>query len=171
MEHASGGDRLARIRAIVDRVAAARGLEVFDLQFRRESRGWVLRIYLDRPGAAVHPGRAGGGEGDGVTLEDCQRVSEEAGTILDVEDVVGHRYVLEVSSPGLDRPLRHADDYRRFVGCLARIVVHEAIDGQKHLRGRLQGVEGDEVLVGDDRGRTRRVPLPLIARAQLEVEF
>jgi ribosome maturation factor RimP len=171
VEPASAEDRQARIRAVADRVAASRGLEVFDLQFRRESRGWTLRIYLDRPGAPVHVGRAGSGEGDGVTLEDCARVSEEVGTILDVEDVIGHRYILEVSSPGLDRPLRHADDYRRFAGCLAKIVLREALDGQKHLRGRLGGVEADEVLVVDQGGRTRRVPLAAIAHGQLEVEF
>jgi ribosome maturation factor RimP len=163
--------RSARIRAAAERVARSRGLEVFDLQFRRESHGWMLRVFLDKPGAPVHPGRAGAVVGDGVTIEDCQRVSDDLGTLLDVEDVVGHRYTLEVSSPGLDRPLRNAGDYQRFAGCLAKIVLTEAVDGQKHLAGRLGGVEGGDVLLADAKQRVRRIPLALISRARLEVEF
>jgi ribosome maturation factor RimP len=163
--------RVERIRAAADRVAQSRGLEVFDLVFRRESHGWVVRVYLDKPGAPVHAGRAGSAVGDGVTIEDCQRVSEDLGTLLDVEDVVGHHYTLEVSSPGLDRPLRQADDYQRFAGCLAKIVLTEAVDGQKHLAGRLGGIEGGDVLLADAKQRVRRIPLALISRARLEVEF
>ncbi len=159
-----------RIRAVVDRVVGSLGLEVFDLQYRRESRGWTLRVYLDKPGSAVFPGKAGTVAGDGVTIDDCQRVSQDLGTVLDVEDVIGHHYVLEVSSPGLDRPLRHEDDYRRFTGCLAKIVLAEAVDGQKHLAGRLAGVEGGDVLVAEGT-RVHRVPLALISRGRLEVEF
>ena len=80
--------RLERIRAIADRVARSRGLEVFDVQFRREAHGWTLRIYLDKPNAPVPAGRAGTIEGEGVTIDDCQFVSTEVGTLLDVEDVV-----------------------------------------------------------------------------------
>ena len=171
MDSATEPGRIEKIRAIAERVARSRGLEVFDLQFRREVQGWVLRIYLDKPGAPVVAGRAGSAVGDGVNIDDCREVSYEVGTLLDVEDVVGHRYTLEVSSPGLDRPLRGADDYRRFAGCLAKIVLTEAVNGQKHLGGRLQGLENDEVLVADVKGRVQRVPLRLIARARLEVEF
>ncbi len=161
-----GTSRVERIRAIAERVAAPRGLEVFDVQYRRESVGWVLRVILDRLPSS--PGSTGGLEG--VTVEDCQRVSEEVGTILDVEDPIDHAYTLEVTSPGLDRPLRHADDFRRFAGQLAKVVVTEAIEGQKHFRGRLRGVEGDDLLLEAD-GRVVRIPLAAIARARLEVEF
>jgi ribosome maturation factor RimP len=172
MGQVSAADTQGKVRAIAERVAASRGLEIFDVLFRREPRGWVLRIYLDKPGAPVRSGRAGGGvAGESVTIEDCQGVSNEVSAILDVEDVVGVKFVLEVSSPGLDRPLRRLDDYRRFAGCLAKLVLSRAVDGQMHLRGRLQGVENDEVLVVDDRGRPRRVPFAVIVRAQLEVEF
>ena len=171
MDSATEPGRIEKIRAIAERVARSRGLEVFDLLFRREVQGWVLRIFLDKPGATVVAGRAGSTVGDGVTIDDCREVSYEVGTLLDVEDVVGHRYTLEVSSPGLDRPLRGADDYRRFAGCLAKIVLTEAVNGQKHLGGRLQGLEHDEVLVADVKGRVQRIPLRLIARARLEVEF
>lgn len=163
--------RLERVRELAARAAASRGLEIFDVQFRRESHGWVLRVYLDRPGASVHPGKAGGAVGDGVTIEDCQRTSEDLGTLLEVEDVIGQHYTLEVSSPGLDRPLRGPDDYKRFAGCLAKFVLTEPVDGQTHIDGRLQGMDGDDVLVADARGRVRRIPSALVARARLEVEF
>ena len=160
-----------RIRGIAERVARSRGLEVFDVQFRREAHGWMLRIYLDKPDAPVHAGRAGTIEGEGVTIEDCQFVSTEVGTLLDVEDVVGHRYTLEVSSPGLDRPLRGPADYRRFAGCLARFALGEPVDGQTHVRGRLRGMDGDDVLVEVGKDQVRRIPVPRISRARLEVEF
>ncbi len=159
------------VRTITGRVAAARGLEVFDVQYRRESGGMVLRIQLDRPGPAATAD-------DSVSVDDCAAVSRELSTILDVEEVVPGAYVLEVSSPGLDRPLRHADDFRRFAGRLAKIVVREPVDGQSFFRGRLGGVEGDAVVIdaGDPgnpgtNGRRHTVPLAAITRAHLEVEF
>lgn len=163
--------RLERIRAIADRVAQSRGLEVFDLQFRREARGWMLRIYLDKPGAPPRPGRAGAIDGQGVTIDDCQFVSSEVGTLLDVEDAVGHRYTLEVSSPGLDRPLRGPADYRRFEGFLAQFVLGEPVGGQTHVRGRLRGMDGEDVLVDVGKDQVRRIPARVISRARLEVEF
>ena len=171
MESATESTRLEKIRAIAGRVAQSRGLEVFDIQYRREERGWIVRIFLDKPGTPVVTGRAGSAVVEGVTIDDCREVSHEVGTLLDVEDAIGHRYILEVSSPGLDRPLRHADDYRRFAGCLAKMVLSEEVNGQKHLTGRLQGLEDDEVLVADTKNRVQRVPLRLIVRARLEVEF
>lgn len=163
--------RLEKIRAIADRVAGSRGLEVFDVQFRREAHGWMLRIYLDKPDAPVHAGRAGTVEGEGVTIDDCQFVSTEVGTLLDVEDIVGHRYTLEVSSPGLDRPLRGPADYRRFTGCLAQFVLGEPVDGLTHVRGRLLGMEGDDVMVAVGKDLVRRIPAARISRGRLEVEF
>src|SRR3954449_4746563 len=94
-----------KVREIAGRVAADRGLEIFDVQFRREAPGMVLRIQIDRPGAAA-------AAEDSVSVEDCAHVSRDLSAILDVEDVVPTAYTLEVSSPGLDRPLRRPDDYR-----------------------------------------------------------
>ena len=163
---------LDRIRAIAERVAHSYRLEIFDVQFRRESPGWVLRILLDLPAvsAAAAPARPDLPEA-GVSIQDCERVSRDVATILDVEDVIDHPYTLEVSSPGLDRPLRHAGDYQRFTGRLAKIVVSEAVDGQKHFRGRLQGFEQDTVVLATQAGRVHHIPLGLITRARLEVEF
>lgn len=161
-------DPLERIRAIAERVARSYLLEVFDVQYRRESGGWVLRIYLDRPAA----GAPGPGEPEaGVSVEDCERVSRDVSAILDVDDVIDRTYVLEVSSPGLDRPLRSAGDYQRFAGRLAKIVVREPIDKQNHLEGHLKGLEGDTVLLEGRGGRIHRIPLSVISRARLAVEF
>jgi ribosome maturation factor RimP len=155
---------LEQIRAIAERVAAARGLEIWDIQSRRETGGHVVRVFIDRPGPSGTPE-------DSVSIEDCEQVNREIGTILDVEDPLPFAYTLEVSSPGLDRPLRGPDDYRRFAGRLAKIVVKEAVDNQKAFEGRLNGVDGDVVLLEAPNGRQHRLPLHLITRGRLEVEF
>ena len=158
---------LDRIRGIAERVAASSGLEIFDVQFRRESSGWVLRIFLDVPASQPLPSHGVGG----VRVEDCERVSRDVGAILDVEESIDHAYTLEVSSPGLDRPLRAADDYRRFAGRLAKIAVSEEVDGQKHFSGRLHGVENRTVIIETAPGKRHVIPLDLITKARLEVEF
>ena len=155
---------LAQIRAIAERVAGSHGLSVWGVQSRREAVGHVVRVIIDRPGPAATPE-------DSVSVEDCEQVNREIGTILDVEDPLPFTYTLEVSSPGLDRPLRDAADYARFSGRLAKIVVREAVDNQKAFEGRLRGVEGQDVVLDTAKGRTHRLPLRLIARARLEVEF
>jgi ribosome maturation factor RimP len=155
---------LEQIRAIAERVARARGLEVWDIQSRRETGGHVVRVFIDRPGPAATAD-------DSVSLEDCAQVSHEISTILDVEDPLPFAYTLEVSSPGLDRPLRGLDDYRRFAGRLAKVVVSEPVDNQKAFEGRLSGVDGEVVLLQGPNGRLHRLPAGLIARGRLEVEF
>jgi len=152
------------IRAIAERVARSHGLEVWDVVSRREPYGQVVRVFIDRPGPAATPEES-------VSIEDCEHVSREIGTILDVEDPLPFAYTLEVSSPGLDRPLRGEDDYRRFAGRLAKVVVREAVDNQKAFEGRLRGVEAGDVLLEGPRGRMHRLPMRLIARGRLEVEF
>ncbi len=155
-----------RFRAVAERVARSYGLEIFDVHYRRESSGWVLRIFLDVP----WDGRSESRDAS-VTVEDCERVSRDVGAILDVEEDIDHHYTLEVSSPGLDRPLSTAADYRRFAGRLAKIVVREAVDGQKHFEGRLKGLEEDSVAIETTPGKRQLIPLSLITRARLEVEF
>ena len=155
---------LDTIRAIAERVAQARGLEVWDIQSRRETTGHVVRVFIDRPGPAATPDES-------VSVEDCAEVNRELSTILDVEDPLPFAYTLEVSSPGLNRPLRSDGDYRRFAGRLAKIVVSQAVDNQKAFEGRLRGVENDAVLLEAPNGRMHRLPLRLITRGRLEVEF
>ena len=155
---------LAQVRAIADRVARSRGLEVWDIVSRHAPGGRVIRVFIDRPGPAATPEES-------VSIDDCADVSRDMGTILDVEDPLPFAYTLEVSSPGLDRPLRDVEDYRRFAGRLAKVVVTEAVDNQKAFEGRLRGVEGDIVLLEGPKGRLHRLPMRVIARGRLEVEF
>src|SRR5690242_7006705 len=142
---------LEQIRAIAERVAATRGLVIWDIQSRREATGHVVRVFIDRPGPAATPEES-------VSIEDCEQVNREMSTILDVEDPLPFAYTLEVSSPGLDRPLRNADDYRRFSGRLAKVVVREAVDNHKAFEGHLRGVDGDDVLFEAPNGRMHRLP-------------
>ena len=155
---------LDQIRAIAERVAASRGLTVWEIQSRRETSGHVVRVFIDRPGPAATPEES-------VSIEDCEQVNREISTILDVEDPLPFAYTLEVSSPGLDRPLRGEDDYARFAGRMAKVVVSEAVDNQKAFAGRLRGIDGGEVLLEGPNGRMHRLPLRLITRGKLEVEF
>ena len=155
---------LEQLRAIAERVAASRGLTVWEIQSRREAPGHVVRVFIDRPGPAATAEES-------VSIEDCEQVNREMSTILDVEDPLPFAYTLEVSSPGLDRPLRGEDDYRRFAGRLAKVVVSEPVDNQKAFEGRLRGLDSGEVLLEGPNGRMHRLPLRLITRGKLEVEF
>lgn len=168
-----------RLRAAAARIAASYGLVLFDLQFRRESIGWVLRVVLDRePSADRRPGEVPDGigpGGEGVSIDDCRHVSEDLSALIDVEpdlaaEIGDRAYTLEVSSPGLDRPLRHEADYRRFTGRLAKIVTREPVERQTAFAGRLAGVEDGDVLLLEGR-RTHRIPIAAISRARLEIEF
>jgi ribosome maturation factor RimP len=164
-------ERLTRIRDAAVRVAHSYGLEIFDVQLRRESIGMVLRVIIDRPDRGV-PERPE----DAVGIEECQRVSQDLSALLDVEEdelgetALGQNYTLEVSSPGLDRRLRHEPDYRRFTGRLAKVVTIAPLQGQSAFAGRIAGVESGEVLLEEGR-KTHRVPLAQIKRGQLVVEF
>ena len=155
---------LERVRALAARVAETYGLLIDEVVMRRERGNDVLRVVLDRPGPAATPE-------DSVSITDCERVAQELSTILDVEDLLPESYTLEVSSPGLDRPLRTPHDYVRFAGRLAKIVTREPVNRQTAFAGRLRGVEGAEVLFENEGGKVIRLPLALISRARLEVEF
>ena len=161
------GDVIQQVRAVAMRIAESYGLEIFDVQFRREAPGMVLRIRIDRPGSRATAD-------DSVTVDECARVSRDLSAIFDVDDVVPGQYTLEVSSPGLDRPLTRPDDYQRFTGRRAKLVMREKVDGQGYFKGRLGGIEDGPVKVvvieGED-GRTHRVPFDVITRANLEVDF
>lgn len=163
-------ERLDHIRALAGRVAQTYGLEIFDVQFRREAVGWILRVTVDRAGPADTEARPGA-PGDSVGVDDCRNVSNDLSALLDVEDAIDRAYTLEVTSPGLDRPLRRAGDYDRFRGRLAQIVTTEPVDGQTHFRGRLEGTDAGDVVLGYESGRKVRVPLAAVSRARLEVEF
>jgi len=131
----------------------------------------VLRVVIDKP----DPGRVETPE-ESVGITDCQRVSQDLSALLDVEDEfgendLGETYTLEVSSPGLERSLRDLDDYARFAGRMAKIVVREPVDGQVHFEGRVTGIEDGAVVLAVGRTKVVRLPYDRIARGRLAVEF
>jgi ribosome maturation factor RimP len=140
-------------------VVAGRGFELVDVEFKRAPGGTVVRLVMDREG--------------GIGLDELQSVSEEVSAVLDAEDPIASRYTLEVSSPGLDRPLRSEADYRRFLGRLARLSSYEPVDGRRQWTGRLLALEDGLVRVRleSEGGKVAEVPLAKIAHGRLEVEF
>ena len=155
---------LEKIREAAERVARSEGLEVFDVEWKIGKQR-LLRIYIDRL-----PGRANP-EGLGITHKDCERVSEQLNVILDIEDLVpGPSYILEVSSPGLDRKLIKPADYERFVGRLAKVWLNEPVEKQQFFEGRLAGyVDGVVKIAVKDRELS--VPYAGIRKANLVVEL
>ena len=123
---------LDRVREIAERVAASSGLELVEIEFRGSGRARMLRVFLDKPGAANDDPLAG------VTHGDCANFSREFGTLLDVEDAVPGSYTLEVSSPGLDRKLTKASDFERFVGSRVKLTTRQPLDNNRYFEGRLE---------------------------------
>jgi ribosome maturation factor RimP len=166
---------IERIRAVAERVARSYNLEIFDIQFRREPIGWMLRVFVDVPydadaswaDEAERRLRADASP----TIQNLEHISRDMSAVLDVEETIDHSYTLEVSSPGLDRPLRAAADYRRFAGRLAKIVVSRPVDRQTHFEGRLEGFDDGAIVIETTPGKRQLIPLSLVTRARLEVEF
>ena len=123
---------LDRVREIAERVAASSGLEVVEVEFRGSGKARMLRVFLDKPGAASGDPLAG------VTHGDCVNFSREFGTILDVEDAVPGSYTLEVSSPGLDRKLTKAAEFERFIGSRMKVTTRNPVGNNRHFEGRLE---------------------------------
>lgn len=146
----------AEAERIVADIVAREGMELVELVYRREPNGWVLRIVIDKDG--------------GVTLKDCGAVSSLIGDVLDVKEVVPGRYSLEVSSPGLNRPLRRQRDFARCVGQTVSVRTSRAIDGRRNFKGRLAEA-GSETVVLEVDGASHTVPLGLIDKANLEYDF
>ena len=145
-----------QIESLAKRVADEQGVEVFDMELLGKGK-LLLRVAIDREG--------------GVTLDDCERFSKSLGALLDVEDVMHRAYTLEVSSPGLDRPLRSLREFERNKGKLARIVTVEKIENQNFLVGRIAEVNDNGIvtLLVDD--RVIDIPYDKIAKARLEIEL
>ncbi len=155
----SFGELRNRLWPIVEPIVEDEGLALVELEFVRQSGSWILRIYMDGP--------------EGIRVEDCERVSRRLSPVLDVEDVIPHSYTLEVSSPGIPRPLRKAQDFERFSGEIARIEMASPCNGRKRFTGELAGVsEGEEgeVALKLDGGETVRLPVTDIRRARLAEE-
>ncbi len=146
---------IARVEDFIVPLLTDMDIELVDIEFRREGHGWVLRLFIDRTG--------------GVTLEDCTKVSREVSSYLEVEDPIEHAYHLEVSSPGLERPLKKGKDFVRFSGRMARIKLREKRNDQRVFIGKLQGMKNEKVLLDVD-GRIESFLPADIARARLILE-
>ncbi|HEY6464919.1 MAG TPA: ribosome maturation factor RimP [Candidatus Acidoferrales bacterium] len=155
---------LEKIREAAERVARSEGVEVFDVEWK-VGRQRFLRVYLDRPPGPSNP------ENLGISHRDCERVSEQLSVILDVEELVpGPAYILEISSPGMDRKLVKESDYERFTGRLAKIWLNEPLEGKTYLEARLGGTaDGNVRLTIKDRELT--TPYANIKKANLVVEL
>ena len=148
----------AKITEVAERVAQTENIEIVEVQFLGGGNGRLLRIFIDKP--------------DGVSHADCELISHQVGTILDVEDVIpGGRYTLEVSSPGLERKLTKARDFERFTGHKARIVLREPVENQRHWSGTLTGFADGQITIEPAAGRQVRFPLAQVEKANLKFEW
>jgi ribosome maturation factor RimP len=142
------------IERLTDPVLREAGVELVSLQFQREPLGWVLRFFLDKTG--------------GFSLHDCTAWTNRLSDLLDTTELITHAYSLEVSSPGLQRPLRKRDDFERFAGIEAIVKTIEPLNGQKNFHGLLKGMDGDVVLLHDRTNGLVRIPLTAVASAKLD---
>jgi ribosome maturation factor RimP len=171
MSHAAthslhGIDHDALVR-VVEPVVRAHGAEVVDLELKPEQHGWVLRVYVEKAGAAANNLST---RDAAVDLELCADVSRDLSPALDVADLIPHTYSLEVSSPGVERPLRGEHDFTRFAGQKAKLKLREPLNGQRVVVGVLDGVGDGKVRVKDG-SRTHEVPLASVDAARLVFEF
>jgi ribosome maturation factor RimP len=155
-------DVVAQVTEIAQPLLTSLGLEMVEIEYKREGRQLVLRLYIDKEG--------------GISLDDCADVSRELSQILDVEDVIPGNYNLEVSSPGLNRPLKSDADYEKFQGRLVKVRTFELIpddegNKRKTFLGKLVGLENGMVKLVLNEGQGASIPLAKVAKANLEFEF
>lgn len=149
---------VARVTEIVQRVGRPEGIEPVDVEFLGSGRNRLLRIFIDKP--------------TGVTHGDCEFISQQVGTILDVEDVVpGAGYQLEVSSPGVERKLSKPADFERFSGQKVKVTLTEPVESQRHWEGTLRGIEGNLIALEPSEGRLVQIPLGIVRKANLKFEW
>lgn len=150
-------DIVAEARRMAEEIVRPLGLEVVEVVFRRQGRHSLLRIDLDRPGLP------------GVRLEECERVSRDLEILLDRAELVSGSYDLQVSSPGIERPIRSDDDYRRNAGRRVVVDTSEPIDGRERFRGFLEGLDGDSVAIHEEAGDVR-IPRRLVTSAKQDAD-
>ena len=148
---------LVQVRGIVERVAASEGMEVVEVELRGKGPRSLLRIFIDKPG--------------GVTHRDCELISHQVGAILDVEDLIPASYTLEVSSPGVERRLTRPADYDRFAGRKVRLRLKQPLGAQRHLVGRLDGLENGVLTLTLASGECASVEYGDVERANLVFEW
>ncbi|MBM3775461.1 MAG: ribosome maturation factor RimP [Acidobacteria bacterium] len=150
-------DTVSKIEGIARRVAESEGLELVQVELKGAGNNQLLRISIDKPG--------------GVTHGDCENVSRQVGTILDVEDVVPGRYTLEVSSPGVERPLLKEEDFERFQGKKVKVLLRQAIENQRRLEGTLAGVSGGVIALRTGPEKMAHFRFDEVEKANLKFEW
>ena len=153
----SKGVERERIRQLVSNVVEGQGYELVEFELKGGGKNSVLRVFIDKPA--------------GISHQDCELVSEQLGTVLDVEDLIPFSYTLEVSSPGLDRKLVKVSDYTRFEGKLAKVQTRIPLQNQKTFKGRLRGLRGESVLLESPKGVLLEIPLDVISESRLEFDW
>lgn len=131
--------------------------ELVDIEYKKEGPNWYLRIYIDKP--------------NGITLDDCQKVSEQLSDKLDKEDPIKENYFLEVSSPGLDRPLKKESDFTRFKGEMVEVKLYETLNGSKTIEGELLGLENNNIKVNVDNVGLMEIPKDKVALTKLTIKI
>jgi len=153
----SKGAERDRIRKLVEQVVEGQGYELVDMEFKGGGNGSILRIFIDKP--------------EGISHRDCELVSEQVGTVLDVEDLIPFSYTLEVSSPGLDRKLFRDSDYTRFTGNLARVQTRIPLHHQRVFKGRLRGLQDGNIRLELLNGDLLEIPLDVVQETRLEFDW
>ena len=153
----SMGVEWEQLRRLVEDTVESQGYELVDVELKGSGKNSILRIFIDKPA--------------GISHRDCELVSEQVGTVLDVEDLIPFSYTLEVSSPGLERKLVKESDYTRFDGKLARIQTRIPLNQQKVFRGRLQGFRDGKIRLELPKGDLLDIPLDVIQEARLEIDW
>ncbi|NVN97835.1 MAG: ribosome maturation factor RimP [Geobacteraceae bacterium] len=155
-------DVVTQVTEIAQPILDSLGLELVDIEYRKEGHGMILRLFIDKPG--------------GIMLDDCACFSRELSEILDVEEVIPTDYNLEVSSPGLNRPLTKAADFERYKGKLVKVRTYEMFadnsgNRRKTFLGRLDGFENGSISLTLNEGQSASIPFDRVAKANLEFEF
>jgi ribosome maturation factor RimP len=145
------------IDAIIERATSGEGLELVHWEMEGPRHNQTLRIFIDKEG--------------GVTHSDCETVSHQVGALLDADDLIADQYMLEVSSPGVDRPLYKRTDYERFAGNKVKLKTQQPINGQRNFRGRLIGIEGETVKLEVENSGIIEIAFEQITKANIEYEF
>jgi ribosome maturation factor RimP len=146
-----------RIQEIAEQAAKENGLQFVHAKVTGTNKNLIITVFIDKP--------------NGVSHEDCSKVSRKIDAILDTEDFIPSAYLLEVSSPGLERELYSQKDFEKFAGNLAKVKTAEALNGQKNFRGRIIAVENNEIIFDDKTSGTIRFPYSAVAKANLEIDL
>jgi len=146
-----------KVKELVEPIVRGMGFKLFDVEFKPEGRGWVLRIIADKEG--------------GITIKDCENISRKLSALLDVEDLIPFSYMLEITSPGLTRPLTKVEHYDFFKGRLVKLILKEPIEGKREVVGYIEGVGNGIIDIREKAsGNILHIPFSSIAKGRLEIE-